>query len=98
VAEFWNAANGVSGRSLNMYDAGDGQWHQVWVDSSGSRLMLDGQFSEGQMVLRAGTGAARQQVSWSRNADGSVRQLWQTSNDGGATWSTTFDGKYVKKQ
>lgn len=43
VAEFWSATSGVSGRSLNMYAAGDKAWHQVWVDSSGSRLLLDGQ-------------------------------------------------------
>src|SRR6476469_8692770 len=43
VAEFWNAGNGVSGRSLNMYYAQDKQWHQAWVDSSGSRLLLDGE-------------------------------------------------------
>jgi len=98
VAEFWSATNGVSGRSLNMYDAGDKAWHQVWVDSSGSRLLLDGQWRDGAMVLGAGAGAARQQVRWSRNADGSVRQHWQSTTDGGATWSTTFDGKYVKKQ
>lgn len=97
VAEFWSAVNGVSGRSLNMYDATDKQWHQAWVDSSGSRLLLDGELRDGQMVLRSGTGAVRQQVTWSRNPDGSVRQFWQSSTDGGATWSTAFDGKYVKK-
>ena len=26
--------------------------------------------------------------------DGSVRQLWEASQDGGATWSVLFDGLY----
>jgi hypothetical protein len=102
VAEFWSATSKVTGRSLNMYDALDSQWHQSWVDSSGSRLLLDGQFKDGQMVLRGESAAAagaslRQQVSWRLNPDGSVRQFWQTSADGGKTWSTAFDGKYVRK-
>jgi len=27
-----------------------------------------------------------------------VRQMWETSSDGGATWKTAFDGYYTKKQ
>jgi hypothetical protein len=38
-----------------------------------------------------------QRISWTPGPDGSVRQLWETSADGGKTWETAFDGKYVKK-
>lgn len=31
VLENWTAPNGSRGRSLNAYDRGDGQWHQMWV-------------------------------------------------------------------
>jgi hypothetical protein len=31
VLEDWVAGNGSRGRSLNAYDATDGQWHQMWV-------------------------------------------------------------------
>jgi hypothetical protein len=105
LAEHWTGTGGVTGRSLNMYDASDRQWHQVWVDSSGSRLLLDGQFSDGKMVLgsdgpnpaKPGT-TLRQQITWSVNPDASVRQLWRTSTDGGKTWTTAFDGKYIKRK
>ena len=30
--------------------------------------------------------------------DGSVRQTWEISRDGGATWGTVFDGHYVRKE
>ncbi|MES2126897.1 MAG: hypothetical protein V4463_06460 [Pseudomonadota bacterium] len=93
LLEHWSGSGGVTGKSLNMYDASDKQWHQAWVDSSGSRLLLDGQFSEGKMVLAS----AGQKISWSVNPDGSVRQHWQSSTDGGKTWSTAFDGKYVRR-
>ncbi len=104
LLEHWTGASGGNGKSLNMYDASDKQWHQSWVDNSGSRLLLDGQLVDGKMVLanegpnpaKAGT-RLRQQIIWTPNADGSVRQLWQNSVDDGKTWSTAFDGRYVKK-
>jgi hypothetical protein len=40
----------------------------------------------------------RQQITWSINEDGSVRQLWETSEDAGKTWATVFDGKYVRRK
>ncbi|HZX29061.1 MAG TPA: hypothetical protein VFF16_18445 [Telluria sp.] len=94
IEEHWQSTNGVSGRSLNMYDASDRQWHQAWVDSSGSRLLLDGALVDGKMVLARGQ---RDRVTWSVNPDGSVRQHWEASKDGGATWATSFDGGYVKR-
>ena len=33
-------------------------------------------------------------ITWTPNPDGSVRQLWEASQDGGATWSMLFDGLY----
>jgi hypothetical protein len=35
-------------------------------------------------------------MSYSRNADGSVRQFGEVSPDGGATWTTSFDFTYRK--
>jgi hypothetical protein len=105
LIEHWTGGGGVTGKSLNMYDATDRQWHQTWVDSGGTRLLLDGQFKDGKMVLGsegpdpAKPGATlRQRISWSVNADASVRQLWETSGDGGKTWTTAFDGKSVKRK
>ena len=53
------------------------------------------------MVLRGVThnaqGAAVQnRITWTPNADGSVRQHWEASTDG-ETWTTAFDGRYVRK-
>jgi hypothetical protein len=40
--------------------------------------------------------APADRVTWTPNADGSVRQLWEKSADGGATWTTAFDGLYTR--
>ena len=35
--------------------------------------------------------------TWYDNADGTVRQHWEQSKDGGKSWTTAFDGLYKKK-
>lgn len=104
LIEHWNGSGGVTGKSLNMYDASDRQWHQNWVDSGGTRLLLDGQFKDGAMVLGSiGPNPAKkgetlhQRITWSVNPDASVRQLWETSADG-QRWTSAFDGKYVRRK
>ncbi len=54
VFEEWHAANGTRGRSMNVYDASDGQWHQHWVENFGFfPLRLDGGLVGGAMVMTA---------------------------------------------
>ena len=40
----------------------------------------------------------RHRLSFRANSDGTVRQLWETSSDSGATWAVSFDGLYRKKK
>jgi hypothetical protein len=103
LLESWRGAEGSIGRSFNMYDARTDQWRQTWVDGAGSRLDLAGGLDEqGRMVLRGETpgrqgGRALHEIAWTPNPDGTVRQYWRASQDGGATWNDLFDGTYTKK-
>jgi hypothetical protein len=107
IAERWVGAKGLTGSSLNVYDAATGRWHQTWVDSAGSLLLLDGRFSDGAMRLASpapadagaveGGAIALQRITWTPNADGTVRQLWEQSQDGGKSWTVAFDGLYRRK-
>ena len=82
------------------WDASNTRWNQYWVDTSGMVLFLTGSFTDGRMTLSgelvdAASGKrSLQRVTWTPNADGTVRQLWQGSDDAGKTWSTVFDGLY----
>jgi hypothetical protein len=92
---------GYSGESLNVYDAARKVWHQTWVDSSGTLLLLEGGLHEGKMVLEGQTlgtdgRITRHRITWTPNADGSVRQLWESS-DGKGQWGVAFDGLYTRK-
>lgn len=100
IAETWTSGSGPAndGRSLNHYQASTKQWEQYWVDAQGGRLLLRGGLQGSAMVLASEEGAARQRITWTPNADGSVRQLWESSADGGATWSIAFDGLYRRAQ
>jgi len=103
VHEHWTAAGSVpnTGQSLNAFDAATNQWGQDWIGSGGDVLHLRGGIREGSMVLEStgpGPGGAvlTQRVTWTPKPDGRVRQLWQTSTDGGRTWTVAFDGWYAR--
>ncbi len=103
LREEWTGASGTSGTSLNVFDADARKWRQTWVDDGGSVLLLTGEFRDGKMVLEgespAGKGkTARQRITWTPASDGRVRQLWDSSADGGKTWKVEFDGMYAKKK
>lgn len=104
LLESWEGASGSRGVSLNAYAAGDGHWHQTWVDAQGGRLELAGGWDEASSTMTlVGTvpdreGApVRHEISWESRADGTVRQRWRASRDGGAAWSELFDGLYTRR-
>jgi len=105
LQENWQGTGpgGLSGTSFNIYDQANDQWHQTWVDSSGTLLQLDGRLIDGKMVLsgkrpkRDGSGMALHRITWTPNEDGTVRQFWEASSDEGATWAVLFDGLYVRQ-
>jgi hypothetical protein len=99
--ERYATARGYSGESINIYDDSRKVWHQTWVDSAGTLLLLEGGLREGKMVLEGQTiGAdaqpAKHRITWTSNPDGSVRQFWE-STDAKGQWSTAFDGTYTRK-
>jgi hypothetical protein len=102
LVEQWKSASGGRGTSLNFFDRRKKSWHQTWIDAQGNALELDGALVGKSMILKsapqrdASGKTAIQRITWTPNADGSVRQHWESSNDGGKTWTTAFDGRYVK--
>jgi hypothetical protein len=103
VFENWLSVSGTSGKSFNFYDAGEDHWRQVWVDDTGGVIEFTGQVREGVMYYTATThdaasGAATlHKLTFTPNADGSVRQFWESSMDNGETWTVAFDGHYAKQ-
>ena len=102
LQEHWAGAKGGKGTSLNYFDPGTRLWHQYWIYDNGTHLDLSGGYADGKMVLEGETKgpegkAGSDRINWYDNPDGTVRQHWERSTDGGKSWTTVFDGLYKKK-
>lgn len=91
-----------AGKSFNVFDVRDGKWHQTWVDNKGLITHYAGGIVDGKMVLDSEGTANGQRITnrmtFSKLADGNVRQHGESSTDGGKAWTTTFDFTYVRKK
>lgn len=98
-------AGAFSGTSINFYDRISGRWHQSWMANDGRAIYLEGNpDGEGAMILTdaalpvsRATGTINR-VTWTQEDGGAVRQLWETSTDGGESWSVAFDGIYTPRE
>ena len=102
ITEHWRSARTpYTGRSLNLYDAATGHWRQFWVDSVGDVTVFTGDATADGMRLTAqgdvepgDASPVTNRMTFTRNADGSVRQHGQQSRDEGVTWVTRYDFTY----
>ena len=105
MKEQWkSASSGVTGTSYNFYNRNDKKWHQHWIDNQGGVLNLEGGMVGTSMVLLSkpytdpNGRLAINRVIWTPDDEGNVRQLWESSFDGGQSWTTVFDGLYKPKK
>lgn len=103
LREHWINARGVDGHSLNAYDREAKAWTQFWIGSDGVILRLQGGLRADGAMAMEGTlpdgkgGLQRQRIVWTPLADGRVEQRWDTSDDDGARWQTSFIGLYRRR-
>lgn len=103
LVERWTSTRGGSGISLNYFSPAAGEWVQHWVGSDGSLIHIRGGL-EGQSMRLVGTveyvadGRTRAfRGTWTPLPDGRVRQHFEESEDGGATWTDWFEGFYSRR-
>lgn len=104
IHESYTTAGSYAGQSINFYSPVDKKWHQHWVGSSGDvynyvetkreegLLQFVSDFMNGQGVV------SLSRLTFTLRDDGTVRQLFENSTDGGETWSSGFDGIYKRKE
>jgi hypothetical protein len=96
--EHWTGTGGLRGESFNTWDRTRKRWHQTWVSSTGNLLVLEGGLVNGAMQMSGESmspkGPVHNRITWTPSPDGTVRQFWETSADGGKTWQVAFDGQY----
>src|SRR5215813_15100721 len=52
LRELYEDDTGLKGESLSIYDSSRGLWHQSWFTNRGQLLVIEGEFREGEMVLK----------------------------------------------
>jgi len=101
ILENWTGL-GSQGKSFNAYNQALKKWQQYWVDDSGTTTLYTGEVIGNQMryVADAGlqNGQQARRMTFTRLDDGRVRQLGETSGDGGKTWTVAYDLIYVRKK
>ena len=104
MQENWESKTSPSkGTSYNYYNRTDDSWNQVWVDNSGFSLVLKGKLVDGKMVLKSDLikskkGNFYNRVTWSKNKDNSVTQVWEYLDKNGKVISEAFRGIYKKNK
>ncbi|HRP10653.1 MAG TPA: hypothetical protein PLK37_06440, partial [Terricaulis sp.] len=100
VMEHWRPLRSGHGHSMNVYDAADGAWHQMWVDSNGRRTAFRGNFAEGIMrldVTNAAAGAPRTRMSYRALDANTVRQWGEQFDPAANAWNTTWEFIYRRR-
>ncbi|HXU72871.1 MAG TPA: hypothetical protein VN947_26310 [Polyangia bacterium] len=92
VLENWSGSLGGNGKSINFWDKSNHRWQQTWVDNRGNVLQYTGRLVEGSMRYTADG----KRLTFSPLSGGKVRQLAETSSDGGKTWSVGYDFTYSR--
>ncbi|MCZ8130773.1 MAG: hypothetical protein O9284_05675 [Steroidobacteraceae bacterium] len=101
LVENWKGALGGHGRASFFYDGRQGRWHMTFVTDDGEILSLVGT-RQGESVVLVGTNhfdvyVGLHRMTWSPLPGGGVRQYWELSSDGGATWRRVHDGHYARR-
>jgi hypothetical protein len=95
LKETYEGANGVNGQSFSIFDRTRRVWHQTWVTSHGQLLIVEGQLTNGNMVLSGADKSPDGKDRLTRGTwiaqNGSVRETAVRSTDGGKTWQPWFD-------
>lgn len=102
IEESWLGSTGSRGHSVSEFDPADNKWLQTWSDDDGTVLRLAGGFINGEMVLegerRLADGTETlERITWTPNADGTVRQTLLSSPNRGMRWTTVTQFIYRKR-
>jgi hypothetical protein len=104
IMENWRPFASGHGHSLNIYDASDQSWHQVWMDATGRRTEYRGTFQDG--VLRMDNlnpgpdqngDPQRLRMNFRALDANTVRQWGETFDAAANQWVVSWDLTYRRR-
>lgn len=98
IRENWMPLGKKGGGSLSIYVPAEGHWEQFWIDATGSRAFFTGRWNGHAMVISGRWAGPLVRMTYSKNADGSVRQLGERSINERTKWTQTFDFTYRRSR
>ena len=99
MIEEWRNTQGQRGTSMSWFGALDRKWHQIWVTLHENAAESIGGWEGDRLVLRSEKeGVPTGRCAWIPFEDGTVRQHWETTSDGGVTWTTAADLIYERRE
>ena len=102
IFENWTGGGGGTGKSFNAYNTPRKKWQQYWVDSGGTVTLFEGGWEDGAMRLAGETFPMQQapgmrRMTFTPLGPDKVRQVGESSEDGGKTWKLEYDLTYIRK-
>src|SRR4051794_3063374 len=104
ILENWTSAGApFNGKSMNFVDQKTGKWEQVWVGSGGggANIFVNGEYHDSAMRFdfeqtdKQGNKLTGRFTFFNQGPN-QVRQLNETSANGGKTWNTVYDLTYKR--
>jgi hypothetical protein len=97
-----SGARPLVGKSYSVWSPRLKKWQQTWVDNGGAYLDLAGEFTDGRMVLVRdgilGNGKpGKQRMIYSHITRDRFEWDWESSEDGGITWTRRWHIDYARK-
>jgi hypothetical protein len=106
ILENWTGTKGnYSGKSYNTFNGTTGKWQQYWIDNKGGITeYFNGRFENDQMIVE--TNNVKQsdgivkilKMTFQKIQTDKVRQLGESSLNGGTNWTIDFDLEYRRKK
>ena len=106
ILEEWTSMQqGYAGKSLNTFNPQTKMWQQTWVDNRGGITEYNNSvWEKDRMVLTTANKSLAdgkqlmQRMTFIKLGNDKVRQHGENSNDGGKTWTTSFDLEYRRRK
>lgn len=103
IVEDFVTPKGMQSRSYVFYDFATATWHRSYIDENGEYVALSGGLEQGgnsPRIVMTGTDVAPNgeefdlKVTIAALGPDLVRQIWEVSDDGGATWKPALSLDY----
>jgi hypothetical protein len=106
ILEEWTGSQqGYAGKSFNTYNNATKMWQQTWVDNKGGITEYKNSvWEKDKMIVTTDNRQMpngnwlMQRMTFTKLSEDKVRQHGENSNDGGKTWTTSFDLEYRRKK